>query len=158
MNWTRQEAILLSGLRRSQFEVLERKGLLVGHKLGNPNKPTVMYSNAQLLTVRAYKKLLEYFSTKEMLGVLEAILDPNKATIGKRVIALNTTVDWIENTMVDLVEFLEYNRDQQLLATFTSKDLIRDIRNDYETLIKSQNDEENTQVWIWDFDRRISCF
>ena len=136
-DWTRQEAITLSGLTRNQFEHLENKGLITPIKLGNPNRPTVIYSNTQLLAIRAYAKLRKEGLTMQALDKMpDNFLSPDKVSITKLVIAWEKKIEWIEDTPQSFYSsvFQNKNGKGKLLTTFSVKQLVDEMRSDFEKL------------------------
>lgn len=78
--FTRQEAIALTQTTSSRLAYLDRTGIVVPQKFGNPKKPTVIYTWEQVLEVRAIHDLRQQTSLQMVRKIVEFLdehgLDP----------------------------------------------------------------------------------
>jgi len=72
--FTRQETLALTQTTSSRLAYLDRTGVIVPQKYGNPQKPTVIYSWEQVLEIRAIANLRKQISL-QMVRQLVAFLD-----------------------------------------------------------------------------------
>ncbi|WP_204137437.1 hypothetical protein [Halomicronema sp. CCY15110] len=72
--FTRQETLALTQTTSSRLAYLDRTGVIVPQKYGNPKKPTVIYSWEQVLEIRAIANLRKQISL-QMVRKLVAFLD-----------------------------------------------------------------------------------
>lgn len=103
--FTRQEAIALTGVKSGNLSYMDRTGLVVPSKYGNPQRPTVIYSAEQILQLKIAETLRDRFSLQQIRKVVSAI---NADTITKdadRLMLINHEV-YLLNTPIKLGETL----------------------------------------------------
>lgn len=69
--FTRQEALALTGISSGRLSYLDRTGLVVPEKFGNPKHPKVVYTWQQVLEIKTIERLREKLSLQEIRKVLE---------------------------------------------------------------------------------------
>jgi DNA-binding transcriptional MerR regulator len=69
--FTRQEALSLTGMTSGKLGYLDKTGLVIPEKLGNPKRPMVIYSVAQIIDLKVISRLREKLSLQEIRRVLE---------------------------------------------------------------------------------------
>lgn len=69
--FTRQEALALTGISSGRLSYLDRTGLVVPKKFGNPKHPKVVYTWQQVLEIKTIERLREKLSLQEIRKVLE---------------------------------------------------------------------------------------
>lgn len=69
--FTRQETLALTGTTSSRLAYLDRSGIIIPQKYGNPKKPTVIYSWEQILEVRAIQQLRQQISLQQVRRVVQ---------------------------------------------------------------------------------------
>lgn len=69
--FTRQEVLALCELSSSQLSYFDRTELVVPRKIGNPKRPTVIYTWQQVLELRTLVKLREQISLQEIRKVID---------------------------------------------------------------------------------------
>ena len=69
--FTRQETLALTGISSGRLSYLDRTGLVVPEKFGNPKHPKVVYSWQQVLEIKTIERLREKLSLQEIRKVLE---------------------------------------------------------------------------------------
>ncbi|MEM6717455.1 MAG: MerR family transcriptional regulator, partial [Cyanobacteria bacterium P01_C01_bin.147] len=72
--FTRQETLALTQTTSSRLAYLDRTGVIVPQKYGNPKKPTVIYTWEQVLEIRTIANLRKQISL-QMVRKLVAFLD-----------------------------------------------------------------------------------
>ncbi|NEQ43055.1 MAG: MerR family transcriptional regulator [Leptolyngbya sp. SIOISBB] len=72
--FTRQETLALTQTTSSRLAYLDRTGVIVPQKYGNPKKPTVIYSWEQVLEIRTIAHMRKQISL-QMVRKLVAFLD-----------------------------------------------------------------------------------
>lgn len=137
-DWTRQEAIQLSGLSKGQFEILERQGLLNPIKIGSKRKPTVMYTNDQLICIRACAKLREWFTLQLLKEALGDFLNSSKPKPNQRLLAWEKQLMWINDNPKEFYEALINADNGKFLTSFTFEDIIKDLATDGAELVDFQ--------------------
>ena len=68
--YTRQQAMYLTGATSNKLSYLDRTGLVVPAKSGNPKHPRVKYTLEQVLTINTIYRLRERLSLQEIRKVL----------------------------------------------------------------------------------------
>lgn len=96
-SFTRQETIALTKTTSSRLAYLDRVGIVEPEKYGNTKKPTVIYSWAQVLEIRAINNLREKVSLqtiKDMIQYLDKTgFEPSLRD--KRLVAINGEILWV---------------------------------------------------------------
>lgn len=70
--FTRQEVIRMTGAKPGNLSYLDRTGLVVPYKEGNPKRPaSVIYTVEQVLQIKIIERLRERISLQEIRKVLE---------------------------------------------------------------------------------------
>jgi DNA-binding transcriptional MerR regulator len=75
--FTRQEAIALTGISSGRLSYLDRTGLVVPDKFGNPKHPKVVYGWQKILEIKTIERLRERLSLQEIRKVLEFLKSKN---------------------------------------------------------------------------------
>lgn len=147
-DWTRQEAIKLSGLTISAFEYFERMEIVKPKKVGSLKKPSVFYTWHQLLAIKAYARLRKDCTPKIIQKALEYLNPDNpwEVLIDKRLMAFNNKIYWIQDTPENVYKVITCSKENQgqLLLNFCVKELIDEI---------VKNGRENN---ILDFEERFN--
>lgn len=102
--FTRQETIALTKTTSSRLAYLDRVDIVKPEKYGNTKKPTVIYSWAQVLEIRAINNLRENVSLKTIKDMLQ-YLDKNgfKPSLrDKRLVAINDEILWLMSDWSDM--------------------------------------------------------
>ena len=63
--FTRQETIALTSISSGRLSYLDRTGLVVPEKFGNPQHPKVVYKWQQILEIKTIERLREKLSLQE---------------------------------------------------------------------------------------------
>jgi DNA-binding transcriptional MerR regulator len=69
--FTRQEALVLTGISSGRLSYLDRTKLITPEKFGNPKHPKVVYTWQQVLEIKTIERLREKLSLQEIRKVLE---------------------------------------------------------------------------------------
>lgn len=69
--FTRQETLALTGISSGRLSYLDRTGLVLPIKFGNPKHPSVIYSWEQVLQIKTIERLRETLSLQEIRKVLD---------------------------------------------------------------------------------------
>lgn len=95
--FTRQETIALTKTTSSRLAYLDRVGIVEPEKYGNTKKPTVIYSWAQVLEIRAINNLREKVSLQTIKEMIQYIhknsFEPSLRD--KRLVAINGEILWL---------------------------------------------------------------
>lgn len=95
--FTRQETIALTKTTSSRLAYLDRVGIVTPEKYGNTKKPTVIYSWAQVLEIRAINDLREKVSLQTIREMIQ-YLDKNgfePSLKNKHLVAINGEILWV---------------------------------------------------------------
>lgn len=90
--FTRQRAIALTGADSNRLSYLDRQGLVVPEKFGNPKRPVVLYSEMQLLQITAAQKVS--LRPKDLRNFLDSFPDPIDPFLGVGVYLVDGTPVW----------------------------------------------------------------
>jgi len=96
-SFTRQETIALTKTTSSRLAYLNRVGIVEPERYGNTKKPTVIYSWAQVLEIRAINNLREKVSLQTIKEMIQ-YLDKNgfePSLRDKRLVAVNGEILWV---------------------------------------------------------------
>lgn len=116
--FTRQETIALTKTTSSRLAYLDRVGLVEPEKYGNTKKPTVIYSWAQVLEIRAINNLREKVSLKTIKEMIQ-YLNKNRfepSLRDKHLVAINGEIYWLMPDWSDMPRVMT-------VASKKSKDL-----------------------------------
>ncbi len=69
--FTRQETIAITGVKSGRLSYLDKTGLVVPDKLGNPKHPKVVYDWEKILQIKIIERLREKLSLQEIRKVIE---------------------------------------------------------------------------------------
>jgi DNA-binding transcriptional MerR regulator len=69
--FTRQETIAITGVKSGRLSYLDKTGLVVPEKHGNPRHPRVVYDWEKILQIKIIERLREKLSLQEIRKVLE---------------------------------------------------------------------------------------
>jgi DNA-binding transcriptional MerR regulator len=69
--FTRQETIAITGVKSGRLSYLDKTGLVVPEKHGNPKHPKVIYDWEKILQIKIIERLREKLSLQEIRKVLE---------------------------------------------------------------------------------------
>ncbi len=69
--FTRQETIAITGVKSGRLSYLDKTGLIVPEKHGNPKHPIVIYDWEKILQIKIIERLREKLSLQEIRKVLE---------------------------------------------------------------------------------------
>lgn len=131
-DWTRQEAIKLSGLTISAFDYFGRMGIVKPRKVGSSRKPSVFYSWNQLLAIKFYSKAKKDFTPERMRQVLEYLnsAKPGDVLTDKRLLIFNDQIFWAEDTPKGVYQVITCDGQGKgkLILHLCVKDLIEEIR------------------------------
>ena len=75
--FTRQETIALTSISSGRLSYLDRTGLVVPEKFGNPQHPKVVYKWQQILEIKTIERLREKLSLQETRKVLDFLKSRN---------------------------------------------------------------------------------
>lgn len=95
--FTRQETLALTGTTSNRLQYLDRSGLVVPERYGNSRKPTVVYTWAQVLEIRAIKNLRQEVSLQTVRKIIN-LLDQSgfdNSLRDKKIVVLNDEVYWV---------------------------------------------------------------
>lgn len=95
--FTRQETLALTGTTSNRLQYLDRSGLVVPERFGNSRKPTVVYTWAQVLEIRAIKNLRQEVSLQTVRKIIN-LLDQSgfdNSLRDKKIVVLNDEVYWV---------------------------------------------------------------
>lgn len=69
--FTRQETIAITGVKSGRLSYLDKTGLVVPEKHGNPKHPTVVYDWEKILQIKIIERLREKLSLQEIRKVID---------------------------------------------------------------------------------------
>jgi DNA-binding transcriptional MerR regulator len=75
--FTRKETLNMTGISSGRLSYLDRTGLIVPEKHGNPKHPTVIYDCKQILEIKIISRLRERLSLQEIRKVLDFLKERN---------------------------------------------------------------------------------
>lgn len=108
--FTRQETIALAETTSNRLQYLEKKGLVIPHRIGKSSKPTVIYTWEQILEIRAISHLRQ--KQKVSLQTIRKIvkfLDESgfdDSLRNKKLVAIADSVFWVRSDWGDFPEKL----------------------------------------------------
>jgi DNA-binding transcriptional MerR regulator len=96
--FTRQETARLCNIPPHRLSYLDETGLIVPEKIGNPSKPTCLYSWRQVLEIKAVSKLREKTSLQAIRKIVEFLEDysNNPSLIDHDIIVCGEDVYWVK--------------------------------------------------------------
>jgi DNA-binding transcriptional MerR regulator len=96
--FTRQEALVLSGLSSGKLSYLDKKGIVTPQKLGNSVRPTCLYTWEQLLELRIIHRLRQDASLQQLRQAMEYLknIGDTESLASKTVVALNNKIIWYQ--------------------------------------------------------------
>jgi DNA-binding transcriptional MerR regulator len=107
--FTRQETLALAKATSGRLAYLDRTGLIVPEKYGNPKKPTVIYSWEQLLEIIAIKALRQKVSLQVVRRIIQFLdergFDPSLRD--KRLVAIDEEVFWVMPDWSDMLRVMK---------------------------------------------------
>lgn len=107
--FTRQETLALTQTTSSRLAYLDRTGIIVPQKYGNPKKPTVIYSWEQVLEVRTIAHLRKQISL-QMVRQLVIYLDQHglDTTLhDKHLVTTANEVFWVSPDWSDMPQIMK---------------------------------------------------
>lgn len=147
--FTRQEVLRLTGLTSNKLSYLDRTGLVIPEKFGNPKHPTVVYSFEQILQIKTIYRLREELSLQEIRQVISYLKKENyKLCLFKmHLLFFNAKLYWVkdeDDLKQKIIELTGKNRGQIVLqAVEPIGDVLAELR------------EEAEKNRVLDFDKRI---
>ncbi len=75
--FTRQETIAITGVKSGRLSYLDKTGLVVPEKSGNPKHPRVIYDWEKILQIKIIETLREKLSLQEIRKVIEFLKERN---------------------------------------------------------------------------------
>lgn len=101
--FTRQETANLCDVLPSRLSYLDRTGLIVPQKFGNPKKPSVFYSFQQILEIKAIAKLREETSLQTVRKIIEFLEKhaDNPSLVVNDILVINGEVFWYNPNLID---------------------------------------------------------
>ncbi len=92
--FSRQQALVLSGLSSGQLSRLDTAGIVCPKKLGSSTHPTVLYTANQIIELKAIAHYRRHLTNQELISVLENIRAQNfDLTLFQRFLVISC--DWI---------------------------------------------------------------
>ena len=107
--FTRQETLALTGSTSSRLAYLDRIGIIVPQKYGNPKKPTVIYSWEQVLEVRTVGALRRKISLQMVRRIVQ-FLDQNgveSSLHDKHLVVTADEVYWVQPDWSDMPQVMK---------------------------------------------------
>jgi DNA-binding transcriptional MerR regulator len=97
--FTRQETILLTGIKSSQLSYFDRTDLITPQKIGNPTHPKVIYTWQQVLELKTIERLRVKLSLQEIRKVLDflRIREHKPSFFSHQMVFVNSQLYLIEN-------------------------------------------------------------
>ncbi len=97
--FTRQETIALTCISSGRLSYLDRTGLVLPEKFGNPQHPKVVYKWEQILEIKTIERLREKLSLQEIRKVLTFLKSRNYeySFFQHRLVFINSQLYLIEN-------------------------------------------------------------
>jgi DNA-binding transcriptional MerR regulator len=97
--FTRQETIALTGTNSGRLSYLDRTGLVIPEKFGNPLHPKVVYKWQQILEIKTIERLRQKLSLQEIRKVLLFLKSRNYeySFFKHRLVFVNSQLYLIEN-------------------------------------------------------------
>lgn len=101
--FTRQETAILCGVLPSRLSYLDRTELIKPEKIGNPKRPTCIYSWQQILEIKAIAKMREETSLQTVRKVIEFLEynSENSSLIHNDILVMNGEVYWYKPELVE---------------------------------------------------------
>ncbi|BCL33614.1 hypothetical protein [Nostoc sp. MS1] len=97
--FTRQETIALTGIKSGRLSYLDRTGLVVPEKFGNPQHPKVIYKWQQILEIKTIEILSQKLPLQQIRRVLNFLKSRNYeySFFQHRLVLVNSQVYLIED-------------------------------------------------------------
>jgi DNA-binding transcriptional MerR regulator len=101
--FTRQETARLCGIAPHKLSYLDETGLIVPEKIGNPSKPTCLYSWRQILEIKAISKLRDKTSLQAIRKIIDFLEDysNNPSLIDNDILLVGEDVFWINPDLME---------------------------------------------------------
>ncbi len=107
--FTRTETLVLTGTTSNRLAYLDRAGVVVPEKYGNPKKPTVIYTWEQVLEIRAISHLRQKISLQTVRQIIEFLqasgFDDN--LYDKHLVVVNDEVYWVLGDWSDMPQVMK---------------------------------------------------
>ena len=148
LSFTRQETIKLSGLTGSQISYLDKLGLILPTKHGNPVKPSCLYSFEQVLILKIYAELRKAYTFRQLEPALTQGKFPFELTPSVKIVFTSDGIGKVDDGVgepgvfqifFDAVEKGRKTAIKIYVPHFQVSDLIKDLR---------QNAAENNILWF----------
>ncbi|BAS60029.1 hypothetical protein NIES2135_66780 (plasmid) [Leptolyngbya boryana NIES-2135] len=135
--FTRQEALTLTGLSSGQLSRLDQAEIVVPRKLGNSKRPVVLYSWQQILELRTIANLRQRLSLQEIRKVINHLrnLHFEPSLFDKFLIFSDDKLYWINSDELgdQIIDLSSKNQGQLLLkAVHPIGQILDDIRQQAE--------------------------
>ena len=104
--FTRRETQELTGTTSNRLQYLERSQLVIPHRIGQSQRPTVLYTWEQVLEIRAIKNLRQGISLQTVRKITN-FLDKSgfdDSLSDKRLIVIDDEVFWVQQDWKDFPE------------------------------------------------------
>jgi DNA-binding transcriptional MerR regulator len=97
--FTRQETIAITGVKSGRLSYLDKTGLVVPEKCGNPKHPRVIYDWEKILQIKIIERLREKLSLQEIRKVIEFLRerDYNPSLFNCKLVFIDKQLYLIEN-------------------------------------------------------------
>ena len=107
--FTRQETLALTGTTSSRLSYLDRTGVVLPEKYGNPKKPTVIYSWEQVLEIRAISHLRQKISLQTVRKIIQFLNDSgfDESLRDKHLVVVNDEVFWVRRDCSDMPQVMK---------------------------------------------------
>ena len=119
--FTRQETLALTESTSNRLQYLDRTGLVIPHRYGNPKKPTVIYTWEQVLEIRAIKNLRKEISLQTVRKIID-FLDQSgfdDSLRDKKIVVLDEEVYWVMPDWSDMPRVMKVaSKDNKELGQF----------------------------------------
>lgn len=107
--FTRQETLALTGTTSNRLSYLDRTGVVVPQKYGNPKKPTVIYAWEQVLEIRAISHLRQKISLQTVRKIIQFLQESgfDDCLRDKHLVVVNDEVYWVMGDWSDMAQVMK---------------------------------------------------
>jgi len=97
--FTRQETIAITGVKSGRLSYLDKTGLVVPEKCGNPKHPRVIYDWEKILQIKIIERLREKLSLQEIRKIIEFLRERhyNPSLFNCKLVFIDKQLYLIEN-------------------------------------------------------------
>ncbi len=107
--FTRQETLALTKTTSNRLSYLDRTGVVVPEKYGNPKKPTVIYTWEQVLEIRAISHLRQKISLQTVRKIIQFLTESGfeDCLRDKHLVVVNDEVYWVMGDWSDMPQVMK---------------------------------------------------